>query len=255
MTVRSRLGLALAFTASICRRAISAQAARPGRAEAACRTEAFNGDKSISCKTAMEVRDKIEDDLDGRHLWVVSRSNIEETLKASGFPVCDPITPSDAKQLSSQLRADEYVDGTISKVASLPAPATGPGMRLDAKLVLARGRSSWPKPLPPAIGKDAGALAKQVSKSLDAALKQIPGEDKCYKAAQQQQYPAALAAAQTAITAYPQSTLARLCIANIYAAQNLPPDSILSATKPVLDLDPHNRRVVGSRGSGRTMPS
>jgi len=65
---------------------------------------AFSGDKSIACKAAMEARDRIEDDLDGRHLWVVSRSNIEETLKASGFPVCDPITPSDAKQLSSQRR-------------------------------------------------------------------------------------------------------------------------------------------------------
>jgi tetratricopeptide (TPR) repeat protein len=242
VTVRSWLGLTLAFTASI------AGAQSPPRqhdpdAQKLLVVPAFNGDKSISCKAAMEVRDKIEDDLDGRHLWVVSRSNIEETLKASGFPVCDPITPSDAKQLSSQLRADEYVDGTISKVASLPAPATGPGMRLDAKLVLARD-AQFAQPLPPAIGKDAGALAKQVSKSLEAALKQLPGEDKCYKSAQQQQYPAALAAAQQAITVYPQSTLARLCIANIYKAQNLPPDSILSATKPVLDLDPHNRRAL-----------
>jgi tetratricopeptide (TPR) repeat protein len=234
------LGLALVFCASI------AGAQSPPRQHDADALKllvvpAFNGDKSIACKAAMEVRDKIEDDLDGRHLWVVSRTNIEETLKASGFPVCDPITPSDAKQLSSQLRADFYVDGTITKVAALPAPANGPGVHLEAKLVLARG-PEFAQPLPPAEGRDAGAVAKQVSKSLDAALKQIPGEDKCYKAAGQQQYPAALAAAQTAITAYPQSTLARLCIANVYAAEKLPPDSIISATKPILALDPHNRR-------------
>jgi tetratricopeptide (TPR) repeat protein len=208
---------------------------------------AFNGDKSVACKAAMEFRDKIDDDLDNRHLWIVSRSNIEETLKASGFPVCDPITPSDAKQLASQLRADAYVDGTISKVAALPAPATGPGVKLDAKLVLARG-PEFAQPLPTAEGRDAGAVAKQVSKSLEAALKQIPGEDKCYKSAGQQQYAAALAAAQTAITAYPQSTLARLCIANVYAAQKLPPDSILSATKPILAIDPHNRRSLELAG-------
>jgi predicted Zn-dependent protease len=208
---------------------------------------AFNGDKTTACKAAMEVRDRIEDDLDGRHLWVVSRSNIEETLKASGFPICEPITASDAKQLSSQLRADMYVDGTISKVAALPAPANGPGIRLDAKLVLARG-AEFAQPLPPAVGRDPGAVAKQVSKSLEAALKQVPGEDKCYKAAAQQQYPAALAAAQQAITAYPQSTLARLCIANVYAAQKLPPDSIISATKPILALDPKNRRSLELAG-------
>jgi tetratricopeptide (TPR) repeat protein len=240
VTVRSWLGLALVFCASI------AGAQSPPRQHDADALKllvvpAFNGDKTIACKAAMEVRDKIEDDLDGRHLWVVSRTNIEETLKASGFPVCDPITPSDAKQLSSQLRADFYVDGTITKVAALPAPANGPGVHLEAKLVLARG-PEFAQPLPPAEGRDAGAVAKQVSKSLDAALKQIPGEDKCYKAAGQQQYPAALAAAQTAITAYPQSTLARLCIANVYAAEKLPPDSIISATKPILALDPHNRR-------------
>jgi tetratricopeptide (TPR) repeat protein len=240
VTVRSWLGLALVFCASI------AGAQSPPRQHDADALKllvvpAFNGDKTIACKTAMEVRDKIEDDLDGRHLWVVSRTNIEETLKASGFPVCEPITASDAKQLSSQLRADAYVDGTISKVAALPAPANGPGIHLEAKLVLARG-PEFAQPLPPAEGRDAGAVAKQVSKSLDAALKQIPGEDKCYKAAGQQQYPAALAAAQTAITAYPQSTLARLCIANVYAAEKLPPDSIISATKPILALDPHNRR-------------
>jgi predicted Zn-dependent protease len=240
VTVRSWLGLALVFCASI------AGAQSPPRQHDADALKllvvpAYNGDKTIACKAAMETRDKIEDDLDGRHLWVVSRTNIEETLKASGFPVCDPITPSDAKQLSSQLRADAYVDGTISKVAALPAPANGPGVHLEAKLVLARG-PEFAQPLPPAEGKDAGAVAKQVSKSLEAALKQIPGEDKCYKAAGQQQYPAALAAAQTAITAYPQSTLARLCIANVYAAEKLPPDSIISATKPILALDPHNRR-------------
>jgi tetratricopeptide (TPR) repeat protein len=240
VTVRSRLGLAFVFSVSI------AGAQSPPRQHDADALKllvvpAFNGDKSVACKAAMEARDRIEDDLDGRHLWVVSRSNIEETLKASGFPVCEPITPSDAKQLSSQLRADAYVDGTISKVAALPAPATGPGVKLDAKLVLARG-AEFSQPLPSAVGRDAGAVAKQVSKSLEAALKQLPGEDKCYKAAGQQQYPAALAAAQTAITAYPQSTLARLCIANVYAAEKLPPDSIISATKPVLALDPKNRR-------------
>jgi tetratricopeptide (TPR) repeat protein len=243
VTVRSRLGLALAALAAAIGLGVGVAGAQaPPRQHDADALKllvvpAFNGDKSIACKAAMDLRDRIEDDLDSRHLWIVSRSNIEETLKASGFPVCDPITPSDAKQLSSQLRADAYVDGTIGKVTL----ATGPGVHLDARLVLARG-AEFAQPLPPAEGKDIGAVSKQVSKSLEQALKQIPGEDKCYKAAGQQQYPAALAAAQQAITLYPQSTLARLCIANVYAAEHLPPDSIISATKPILALDPHNRR-------------
>lgn len=207
---------------------------------------AFNGDKTIGCKAAMDFRDRIDDDLDNHKLWIVSRSNIDETLKASGFPPCDPITASDAKQLASQLRADAYVDGTITKT-TLTGPKPGPGVKLDAKLVLARG-PEFAQPLPEATGRDVGDVSKQVSKSLEAALKQIPGEDKCYKGAGQQQYPAALAAAQQAITAYPQATLARLCIANIYAAQKLPPDSILSATKPILAIDPTNRRSLELAG-------
>ncbi len=168
-----------------------------------------------------------------------SQTNIEETLKASGFDPCLPITASDAKQLSSQLRADFYVDGIATK--------TPTGVRLNPRLVLARGEV-FAQPLPPAEGKDPGAAAKFVSKSVEAALKQVPGEAKCYQNAGQQKYPDAIAAARQAIVAYPQSTLARLCIANVYASQKLPPDSILSATKEILALDPHNKRSLELAG-------
>lgn len=194
-----------------------------------------SADKTLGCKAAQEVRSRLDDDLNWHKLPVVGQTNIDETLKASGFPTCEPITPSDAKQLASQLRSDIIVDGAASKTAT--------GVRLDGKVILARD-VSFSQPLPPAEGKSAGEAARLVSKSVDAALKQLPGEQQCYNAGRDQKYAEALAAGRAAILAYPQSTLARLCIANIYQAQKQPPDSILSITQQILAIDPHNRRAL-----------
>jgi tetratricopeptide (TPR) repeat protein len=192
-------------------------------------------DKLLGCKSAQEVRARLDDDLNWHKLPVVSQTNVEETLKASGFPICDPITGSDAKQLASQLRADVIVDGTAAK--------TPTGVVINSKMVLARD-VSFAQPLPPAEGKSPGDAARLVSKSVDAALKQLPGETQCYNLGRDQKYADALAAGRAAVVAYPQSTLARLCIANIYQAQKAPPDSIIAVTTQILQIDPHNERAL-----------
>ena len=136
---------------------------------------------------------------------MISTEHIEESLKASGFPPCTPVSATDNKQLAQQLRGDEYVDGTATKTAT--------GYRLDARLVLARDASAA-QPLPPAEAPKLGDAARQVSKSVFAALKQIPGETKCFNSARAGKYPEALVAARAAIARYPPATIARLCIAN-----------------------------------------
>jgi tetratricopeptide (TPR) repeat protein len=197
-------------------------------------------DKILGCKTAQEVRDRLDGDLNYRKLPVVPKDHVDQTLQASVFPVCDPITPSDTKQLASQLRADYIVDGYVNK--------QGDSIRVYARLVLARD-VSFSQPLPMVKAKGPGDAAKLVSKEFQAALAQIPGETECYNDGRDpSKYPQAIAAARTAIAAYPPSTLARLCIANIYENQKQAPDSIIALTTAILQVDSTNRRSLELAG-------
>ncbi|HEX7941830.1 MAG TPA: hypothetical protein VF488_08480, partial [Gemmatimonadaceae bacterium] len=44
-----------------------------------------------------------------------------------------------------------------------------------------------------------------------------------------------------AVTAYPQSTIGRVCLANAYLALKMPPDSIIAVTSKAIQLDPRNK--------------
>ena len=156
-------------------------------------------DKVLGCEAANEVRDRLDDDADIKKLWILPKDHIDATLKASGFAPCAPIAPTEAKQLAQNLRGDAYLDGTATKTAT----ASG------SKFV-----SCWPATCrprsrchPPRRAK-AGAAAKQISKDVQAAMKQLPGETKCFNSARDGKYADALVAGRAAIALYPPSTLA-----------------------------------------------
>ena len=190
-----------------------------------------SADKDLGCNAANEVRSRLDDDTDPSKLWIISKEHIDESLKALGFPACAPMSPIDNKQLTQQLRGDEFIDGTATKTAT--------GVRLNARLVLARDLSAA-QPLPPAEAAKVGDAARLVSKAVFAALKQIPGEADCFNDTRAGKYPEALAAARSAIALYPQAMIARLCIVNTLVTMKASPDSILVVTKEILAADPHN---------------
>jgi tetratricopeptide (TPR) repeat protein len=237
--VRSIAGVLVLASAGV----LGAQTVRTPDADAQFTlvTPAFTSpDKILGCNAAKEVRDRLDDALPYKKLPVVPRDHVEQTLQASGFPVCDPISSSDTKQLASQLRADFIVDGSAAK--------KGDSVTIAARLVLARD-VSFAQPLPIAKGRGVGDAAKQVVKAYQDALKQVPGEKQCYDLGHDPaKYGQAVAAARAAIVAYPPSTLARLCIANIYASQKQPPDSILALTTAILAVDSTNRRSLELQG-------
>jgi tetratricopeptide (TPR) repeat protein len=192
-------------------------------------------DKELGYEAAVAVRSHVDDDADPKKLWVIPQQSIEDALTASGFPAHEPISPTDAKQLASALRGDAYLDGMAIRTAT--------GVRLEARLVLARD-NSLVQPLPPADAPKVAGAAKIVSAELQEALKQLPGEEACYAAARAGKYAEALAAAHAAIVAYPAATLARLCEVSAFAAMKQPPDSILRVTQEVLATDPKNRTAL-----------
>jgi predicted Zn-dependent protease len=194
-----------------------------------------SSDKTLGCSAANEVRDRMDGDVDTKKLWMIQQNNIDETLKASGFPPCQPISATDEKQLTQQLRGDAYIEGQVTKTAT--------GVRIEPRLVLARDIAAA-QPLPAVEAAKVGDAAKQVSKEVLAAMKQYDGEEKCYNLARQGQYPQAIAAAKEGIAQYPQASLARLCIANTLVAMKAPPDSIIAVTTAILKDDPKNTRAL-----------
>lgn len=191
-----------------------------------------SNEKGLGLKASQEVLDKLTSEFDIKQLFVIPNKYVCDNLKASGFSCDSTPDPITSKLLATQLRADEYLEGTVTK--------TGDDYKLDTRMVLTRD-NSMVQPLPPAQGRKLGDLAKQVSKDVAAARKQLPDERKCELAIANGQPQAAVAAAQAAVAAYPQSTIGRVCLANAYLALKMPPDSIINVTSKVLQLDPKDR--------------
>jgi predicted Zn-dependent protease len=193
----------------------------------------FKGnEKGLGPQASEEVLNKLTSDIPLKTLFVIPKKYVCQQLEASGFSCDSTPDPITSKLLATQLRADEYLEGTVTRTAD--------GYKLDTRMVLTRD-NSMVQPLPAVEGKKLGDLASKVSKEIQAARKQLPDERKCELAIANGKPQEAVAAAQAAIAAYPQSTIGRVCLANAYLAEKASPDSIIAVTSKVIEIDPRNK--------------
>lgn len=193
----------------------------------------FRGsEKGLGPQATEAIIDRLTSDIPLKNLFVIPKKYVCLNLEQSGFSCDSTPDPTTSRLLATQLRADEYLEGTVTKSAN--------GYKLDARMVLTRD-NTMVQPLPPVEGKKMGDLAHQISKELQEARKQLPDERQCELAIANGKPQEAIAAAQAAVAAYPQSTIGRVCLANAYLATKAPPDSIIAVTAKVIELDPHNR--------------
>ena len=190
----------------------------------------------IGVQAADAIRSRLSQDISYRTLWVINKNDIAATLEASGFDPNQPLSPNDAKELAKLLRADEYLEGTVSKV-----PA---GYRFEGRLVLARD-NALVQPLPAVEGARMDLLATQLSRELQSARKQLDDEAKCVAALRATNPDAAIAAAQAGIAEYPNATLARLCLANAHIVRKTGPDEVIRISEEVLKIHPRNKLALG----------
>jgi lipopolysaccharide biosynthesis regulator YciM len=197
------------------------------------------GDKNLGANAAEAIRSRLSTDIPFKQLWVIPKNDINATLEGSGFSTTEPLTPNDAKELARNLRADQYIDGTVTKTPS--------GYKLDTRLVLTRD-NSIAQPLGSVEASNLTSAAQQVSKELKEAMKQLDAEKKCVNLAREQKYQEAVAAANAGIATYPKSVIARTCLLKAYAAMKLPPDSIIAVSQSILTIDPHSREALSQAG-------
>src|SRR5688500_5959187 len=96
-------------------------------------------EKDLGLQAAEALRNRVTRDTDVRRLVVIPKADINNTLNASGYSTTEPLQPNDAKALAVLLRADEYMDGVVTK--------TPTGVKIEARLVLARDQT-LSQPLP-----------------------------------------------------------------------------------------------------------
>jgi tetratricopeptide (TPR) repeat protein len=192
----------------------------------------FRGeDRRAAHSIAEAVRERVATDLRRSYGTFYTAATLNANLSASGFDTLAAPDPITAHQLSRALRVDEYLEGRVTRGER--------GMRLEPMLILTVDRDVQ-QPLPPAEGS-ARDIANQVSRSLQAAMRQLPATRECQNAYRAGEYAQAIAHARAGIQEYDQATLARVCLARAMAGMNAPPDSIIRVTDAILEIDPRNK--------------
>lgn len=190
----------------------------------------------LGFQVSRAVRERIASDFDMRALWVVPESTITKYLRESGYPVDQPLTPTETRQLVPAFRADELLNGVVVKTP------TG-GYRVQASWSLG-SRDDMVQPLPPVEAAKISDVAKLVAREFQAARRQIESVQRCLDFARARNYTRALAEARKAIDVYPASVLGRVCIANIYDQEKAGPDSMIRISEEILAIHPENARAL-----------
>jgi tetratricopeptide (TPR) repeat protein len=196
-------------------------------------------EKGLGCKAQEAIQSRLTADFGSKQMTITSKQFIDATLKASGFPECDPLAPSDARALAQNLRGDEILDGTVTK--------TSGGYRIDARLMLV-GDVNTIQPLGSFEGNKLDNAAKAVINELKAARGQLASQKECTNLARQGKYTEAATAARAGTSAYPKATLTRACAATAFAAGKMSPDSVLRAAQEILAIDANSRVALTLRG-------
>ncbi len=193
-------------------------------------------ERALGTQVADAIRERLAGEFLMRTLWIIPWSDIKNTLEASGYSSTEPLNPNDTKQLATLIRAAEYVEGTIARENG--------ELSADLDMYLTRGGEGQVQPLAKVKGARPGDVARSIAKQVEEARKQLPHVETCMLSWRQNKHAEAIAAARKAIEVYPKSSLARLCILEIYNSQKLGADSIIAASEALLAIHPENRRAL-----------
>jgi lipopolysaccharide biosynthesis regulator YciM len=238
--VLTAAGIAALFAVTAIPSAASAQRQQaPGPDTKKVLVTTFRGDVEGGVKAADEIRNRVASDFSIRTLMPTSKKDINSTLEQSGYRPDSALSPNDIKELAKLVRADEIIDGTVTK--------TPAGYRVNARLFLPRD-AALSQPLITTESSNLGDVAKQIVREYDAARKQLAANQECENAIRDRKYDVAAAAARKAIATYPKATISRLCLASAYqswktTADSTKPwaDSVIAVTKEVVALDPRSK--------------
>ena len=195
-----------------------------------------SAERGLGVQVADVVRDRLMSDNLMTSMWVVSKKDLNANLELSGYSGSDALSTSDLRSLATFIRAEEYVDGVVTRGADGT-------ITLTATLNLPRGEG-MEQPLPPISGAKPGDVAARMSAEIEKARKQIKGATDCMQSQRQRQYEEGRQHAAKAIREYPQSVFARICLLEMAIAQRQPSDSLIRVAEEILAIAPENDRAL-----------
>jgi tetratricopeptide (TPR) repeat protein len=189
-----------------------------------------SAEKDLGGQAAEAIRNQLQKQTNVRDLVVVPKADIVNSLQSSGYSPTEALAPGDAKALASLVRAPQYLEGTVSK--------TPTGYKIDSRLIISRDMTRG-QVLPSAQSGKLDDAASQVAKSIQAARRQLAGEEACHNAVAQGQYQAGVTAARSAIAGSASSNIAAACLVDAYAGLKMD-DSVIAVAERIRASDPAN---------------
>lgn len=195
-----------------------------------------SAERGLGQQVADAIRDRLMGDNLMTSIYILPKKDVVTNLEQSGYSATDALTDNDLRQLATFIRAEEYVDGTVTREADGT-------LSMRAMLKLPRGQG-LEQPLPEVTGARPGDIAGRISREVGEARKQIKFASDCEQSRRQRNYDDARHAAERAISEYQNSVFGRMCLLEILLAQRSPPDSLIKVSEEVLNIHPTNDRAL-----------
>lgn len=193
---------------------------------------AASADSATSIALSDAIRERVAQ-LAKYKVVVITKAKLCEALTASGFPCDGLLDEQQARQLARFLQVQAYVTGSLTRsgatltanVRVIDISSSG----LAASFTVNNGNPGT-----------VAALAETIAQRLNTIIRAGEQARECTQSRQRGQFARALSSAQKALAIDPTSAGAYLCIATVYEAQRMPPDSIIAASERALKGDPLN---------------
>jgi tetratricopeptide (TPR) repeat protein len=199
---------------------------------------AVNGvDLKTGRRAADAVRGQIAKLVDKRAILVIDDYDIREKMYRAGFNPDSTYTQDMIFSIGYALRADEYVEGVVSRDAK--------GYRFQATVVLMRDKRMR-QPLPSVTGATIDEAALAMAKHLNASLAQSVYVRRCENSLRELKAASGIASSREAIAKYPGAVLARLCLVWALRQTSAPAASVLEVAEQVLTADPQSFHAIES---------
>ncbi|MCC7194842.1 MAG: hypothetical protein IT356_04730 [Gemmatimonadaceae bacterium] len=193
-------------------------------------------DKALAVQCADKIRSQIEGDVSVRSLVVLSKSDIESTLSASGYDPSTALAPGDATALAKQVRADMYVDADVSKA--------GDNYKVVANVVLARDQNMR-QPIGTYEHARIETIAQQVSRAFQDVFNRTFDKQKdCFLKERERKYDDAMKDALAGIKDFPGSAWLRYCELTLQKDQKKPSADVIATLTEILKIDPMSRSAL-----------
>jgi len=193
-------------------------------------------DKAVALQCADRIRDQIEGDVSFRSLLVMSKSDVENTLSASGYDPAVALAQNDAMALAKQLHADMYIEASAEK--------GGPGLKVQAWVVLSRDANMRQQ-----IGTFEHArmetIAGQVSKGFREVFeKTFERQKDCFMRERERRYDDAMKEVVDGLKSYPESAWLRHCKLALLKDQKASGAEVAALLEEIIKGDPGNKTAL-----------